>query len=98
MTAGQTQATIRLHGSGTVLVDPFIRLSDRTFIHCCVYGESAPILAVDDGNVSLSLTVPDVDKVTGEDVQRARSLAEAVAKYVAGLEDRLAVQDAGEAA
>ena len=28
-------------------------------IHCCTYDDHAPILAIDDGNVSVSLTVPE---------------------------------------
>ena len=54
-----------------IRVEPFIRLTGGTFIRCCTYDDQAPILAIDDGNVSVSLTVPDVHRVTGEDVNRA---------------------------
>ena len=48
-------------------------------IHCHVYDDCAPILAIEDGNVRLSLTVPDTGHVTGQDVNRAMKLADAVA-------------------
>ena len=88
-----TQATIRLSADGAIRVEPFIRLTATTHINCHVYGDSAPILAIDDGTVSLSVTVPDTAQVTGEDLERARVLADAVARYVAGLEQRAASQD-----
>jgi len=95
-----TQATIRLSADGAIRVEPFIRLTATTHINCHVYGDSAPILAIDDGTVSLSVTVPDTAQVTGEDLKRGRALADAVALYVAGLEQRAANQDsvASEAA
>ena len=88
-----TQATIRLSADGAIRVEPFIRLTATTHINCHVYGDSAPILAIDDGTVSLSVTVPDTAQVTGEDLKRGRALADAVARYVAGLEQRAASQD-----
>jgi hypothetical protein len=88
-----TQETIRLHADGAVKVEPFIRLTDSTHIYCCTYDDQAPILAIDDGNVSLSLTVPDVHRVTGEDVNRAMKLADAVARYIAELGQRVATED-----
>ena len=94
-----TQATIRLVGA-EISVEPFIRLTGSTHILCCTYEDQAPILAIDDGTVSLSVTVPDTAQVTGEDLKRGRALADAVALYVAGLEQRAANQDsvASEAA
>ena len=88
-----TQATIRLSADGAIRVEPFIRLTGHTHILCCTYEDSAPILAIDDGTVSLSVTVPDTAQVTGEDLERGRVLADAVARYVAGLEQRAASQD-----
>jgi hypothetical protein len=87
-----TQATIRLVGA-EIRVEPFIRLTGSTHILCCTYEDQAPILAIDDGTVSLSVSVPDVRQVTGEDLERGRALADAVARYVAGLEQRAAIQD-----
>ena len=74
-------------------MEPSIRLNARTRIHCHVYDDQAPILAIDDGNVRLSLTVPDVHHVTGEDVNRAMALADAVARYIAELGERVATED-----
>jgi hypothetical protein len=88
-----TQATIRLHADGGIRVEPFIRLTGDTHVMCCTYEDQAPILAIDDGNVSVSLTVPDVHRVTGEDVNRALALADAVAQYAAELGERVADED-----
>ena len=71
MTTVTTSATVRFSASGAVEVEPSIRLNGSTHIHCHVYDDQAPILAIDDGNVRLSLTVPDTGHVTGEDVNRA---------------------------
>jgi hypothetical protein len=88
-----TSATIRLHADGGIRVEPFIRLTGSTNIYCCTYDDHAPILAIDDGNVSVSITVPDVRHVTGEDVNRALALADAVARYAAELGAHLADDD-----
>jgi len=87
-----TQAVIRLSADGAIRVEPFIRLTGHTHILCCTYEDSAPILAIDDGTVSLSVTVPDTAQVTGEDLKQGRALADAVTRYVAGLEQRAAIQ------
>ena len=87
------QATIRLHADGGIRVEPFIRLTADTHVMCCTYEDQAPILAIDDGNVSVSITVPDVHRVTGEDVNRALALADAVARYAAELGEHVADDD-----
>ena len=68
-------------------------MTGSTRIMCCTYDDHAPILAIDDGNVSVSLSVPDVHHVTGEDVNRALALADAVARYAAELGERVADED-----
>jgi hypothetical protein len=88
-----TQASIRLFADGAIKVEPFIRLTGSTHIMCCTYDDQAPILAIDDGNVSVSLTVPDVHHVTGQDVNRALALADVVARYVAELGEHVATDD-----
>jgi hypothetical protein len=88
-----TQAEIRLFSDGGIKVEPFIRLTGNTLIMCCTYDDHAPILAIEDGNVTVSLTVPDVHHVTGEDVNRAMALADAVARYIAELGERVADDD-----
>jgi hypothetical protein len=87
------QATIRLHADGRIGVEPFIRLTDDTNVMCCTYDDQAPIVAIDDGNVSVSITVPDVRHVTRQDVNRAMKLADAVARYIAELGEHLADED-----
>jgi hypothetical protein len=88
-----TQATIRLHADGRIKVEPFIRLTGDTHVMCCTYDDQAPILAIDDGNVSVSITVPDVHRVTGDDVNRAMKLADAVAQYITALGEHMADDD-----
>ena len=89
----ETQAAIRLFADGAVKVEPFIRLTGSTNIYCCTYDDHAPILAIDDGNVSVSLSVPDIHHVTGQDVNRALALADAVARYAAELGAHVADDD-----
>jgi hypothetical protein len=86
-------SAIRLHADGGIRVEPFIRLNDDTHVMCCSYEDQAPILAIDDGIVSLSITVPDTHRVTGGDVNRAVALADAVARYAAELGTRVADED-----
>jgi hypothetical protein len=93
MTTVKTSATVRFSASGAVEVEPSIRLNATTRIHCHLYDDCAPILAIDDENVSLSLTVPDTAHVTGEDVNRALALADAVARYIAELGEHVTSED-----
>lgn len=93
MTEVKTSATVRFSSSGPVEVQPSIRLNASTLIACHVYDDCAPILAIDDGNVRLSLTVPDTGHVTGQDVNLAVKLADAVARYAAELGEHLADDD-----
>jgi hypothetical protein len=86
----ETSAMIRLGPGSDISVQPFIRLTEGTFIRCCSYDDQAPILAIDDGNVSVSLTVPNVHHVTGQDVNLAMALADAVARYITELGAHLA--------
>jgi len=93
-----TQATIRLYADSRISVEPFIRLTGSTHIHCHTYDDQAPILSVDDEHVSVSLTAPDTHQVTDRDVEQGRRLAEAVARYVAELEKRATIdKDAASA-
>ena len=41
----------------------------------------------------MSVTVPDSGQVTSEDLDTARRLADAVARYITDLEQRLTAQD-----
>jgi hypothetical protein len=97
-----SDACIRFRSDGSAGVDASLRVSDRTFIHCCTYPADAPALAVRDQHVSVSISVPDRQKVTPADLDTAQRLADAVAAYIAELETRMAAQgpaaDEGEAA
>ena len=97
-----TSAYVLFSSDGPTEVDASLRVSDHTYIHCCTYPADAPILSVHDRHVSVSVTVPDRHKITPEDLDTARRLADAVAAYIAELETRMAAQgtaaDEGEAA
>jgi hypothetical protein len=67
-------------------VDAFVRLTGHSFIQCCVYDDIAPILAVKDAHVDISITVPARDQVTEDDLVMARLLAQAAGEYAAELE------------
>ena len=84
-----TSASVRFGPDGVTGVQSFVRLTGRTFIHCCIYDDIAPILTVRDAHVDISITVPGGDEVTGDDVRFGRLLAEAVGQYVAELERRM---------
>ena len=84
-----TSASVRFGPDGVTGVESFIRLTGYTYIHCCIYDDIAPILAVRDAHVDISITVPGGDEVTEDDVTVGRLLAEAVGQYVAELERRV---------
>jgi hypothetical protein len=48
-----TSASVRFSASGVTGVDAFVRLTGQSFIHCCVYDDIAPILAVKGGRPGL---------------------------------------------
>ena len=87
-----SDAYVRFSSDGPTGVDASLRVSDRTFIHCCTYPADAPILSVQDRHVSVSVSVPDRRKVTPCDLDTTRRLADAVAAYIAELETRIAAQ------
>ncbi len=95
-----TSASVRFSASGVTGVDAFVRLTGRSFIQCCVYDDIAPILAVKDAHVDISITVPGRDQVTEGDLAMARLLAQAAGEYLAELEKFAAkstAADPGEA-
>ena len=93
-----TSASVRFGPDGVTGVESFIRLTGRTYIHCCVYEDIAPILTVRDAHVDISITVPGSDEVTADDVRVGRLLAEVVGQYVAELERRMSAGRKGVAA
>jgi len=91
MTAVASAASVRFSGGQVPTVDASVRPTSYTFIDCHVYDDCAPILVLKDVQVSVSVTVPDSGRVTDEDLACGRALAEAAARYVAGLERRAAL-------
>ena len=47
-----TSASVRFGPDGVTEVESFVRLTGRTYIRCCIYGDSAPILAMRDAPVT----------------------------------------------
>ena len=97
-----SDACIRFSPGGPAGVDASLHLSGSSFIYCHTYPDDPPILSVRDRHVSVTVTVPDSSRVTPQDLDAARRLADAVAAYIAELETRMAAQDTatdeGEAA
>jgi hypothetical protein len=81
-----TSASVRFSASGMTGVDAFVRLTGGSHIQCCVYDDIAPILAVKDAHVDISIIVPGRDQVTDDDLTMVRLLADAAGQYAAELE------------
>ena len=81
-----TSASVRFSAGGVTGVDAFVRLTGGSFISCCVYDDIAPILALKDAHVDISITVPGRDQVTDDNLAMAGLLAEAAGQYAAELE------------
>ena len=88
----QTTASVRFGENGTATVRSYIRLTASTYIRCCTYENTAPILTIQDGPADITITNPGQGEVTEEDVRFGRLLAEAVTRYAAELE-RLAADE-----
>ena len=90
MTASSAQ--VRFGPAGVAQVDSFVHLTGHSYIGCFTYHDEgmAPVLAVKDQHIDVSITVADRSQVTDEDLLMARVLAQAVAEYVAELERRAA--------
>jgi hypothetical protein len=88
-----SDAYVRFSADRAAEVDASFRLTAGSFIYCHTYPDGPPILSVKDGHVSVTVTVPDSSRVTPQDLDTARRLADAVAAYIAELETRMAAQD-----
>jgi hypothetical protein len=95
MTASSAQ--VRFGAAGVAQVASFVHLTGHSYIGCFTYDDQAPVLAIKDQHIDVSITVADRGKVTAEDLLMARVLAQAVAEYVAELE-RTAPASGGTAA
>jgi hypothetical protein len=87
-----SDASVRFSPEGAAQVDASLRISGGTFIYCHTYPAEPPILSVKDRHVSITVTIPDSGRVTPEDLDTARRLADAVAAYIAELETRMTAQ------
>jgi hypothetical protein len=94
MTALTSTASVQFDQGGPAEVSVTVRLNGGSRIYCHLYENSAPVLSITDRHVRMSVSVPDPDQVTPEDVSFGRLLAEAVARYVAELE-KLATSASG---
>ena len=88
-----TSASVRFGADGAATVQSYVRLTASTYIRCCIYDDEAPILAIQDGAVDITITNPGQGEVTEEDVRFGRLLAEAVTLYAAELEKHAAKND-----
>ena len=84
--------TVRFDESGQATVQSYVRLTASTRIQCCTYDNAAPILAIQDAAVDITITNPGRGDVTEQDVRFGRLLADAVNRYAAELE-KLATRD-----
>ena len=87
-----TSASVRFGADGEATVQSYVRLTASTRIQCCTYDNAAPILAIADAAVDITITNPGRGEVTEQDVRFGRLLADAVNRYAAELE-RLAAKD-----
>jgi hypothetical protein len=95
MTALTSTASVQFDPGGPAEVSATVRLNGGSRIYCHRYEDSGPILSITDAHVRMSVSIPDPDHVTAEDVSFGRLLAEFVGRYVAELE-KLATAGAGE--
>jgi hypothetical protein len=93
MTVLRSGASVEFEHGGAVEVSATARLNGGSRIYCHLYADSAPILSVVDEQVRMSVSVPDPDQVTPDDLTWGRLLAEAVGKYVTELERRVPLAD-----
>jgi hypothetical protein len=82
--------SVRFGPDGTATVQSYVRLTASTRIDCCTYDDAAPILTIRDGAADITITNPGQGEVTEDDVAFGRQLAQAVTRYAAELEDKLA--------
>jgi hypothetical protein len=85
-----SSAQVRFGPAGVAQVASFVHLTGHSYIGCFTYPDEAPVLAVKDQHIDVSITAADRSQVTDEDLLMARVLAQAVAEYVAELERRAA--------
>jgi hypothetical protein len=93
----ETTVLVRFGADGAATVQSYVRLTDSTYICCCVYDDAAPILTLRDGVADITITNPGRGDVTEDDVRFGRLLADAVNLYAAELEKHAARDSAAAA-
>jgi hypothetical protein len=86
MTWLASSAYVQFNADSMPEINASVRLTGSSRLYCHTYPDSAPSLSIIDAHLRVAVSVPDPDRVTGQDVQLARTLAELVARYVAELE------------
>jgi hypothetical protein len=85
-------AEVRFGEDGKITVQSYLRLTASTYIRCCTYDNSAPILTIQDGPADITITNPGRGQVTNDDVRFGHQLADAANRYAAEL-DKLAAKE-----
>jgi hypothetical protein len=75
-------------------VSTSVRLTGLSRMYCHTYLDSAPVVSITDAHVKVSISIPDPDQVTEQDIEHARQLAALVARYVTELEHLAAASQA----
>jgi hypothetical protein len=86
MTTMASSASVQFGPGQVTGVDSCLYPIGSTTISCHSYDDRPPILAITDAHVKVTVSVPDPDRVTEQDLTCARRLAEAAARYVTELE------------
>jgi hypothetical protein len=86
MTTLASSAYVQFDRDQVPEVNASVRLTASSRMYCHTYPDSAPVVSIVDAPVKVAISVPDPDRVTGQDVQTARQLADLVARYVTELE------------
>jgi hypothetical protein len=93
-----SSACVRFGADGLPGVDTSLRLAPAARIQFCPYDDEPPIVSLADGAVAVTITVPDRQHVTQNDVHTARRLAMAASNYAKELAAVLEHQQASDGA
>ena len=89
---------VRFGADGRSRVDVSLRLVPGSRIEFFPYDEEPPIVSLDEGHLSVTITVPDRQHVMQDDVYTARRLAVSFCNYATELAQVLERQQAKDAA
>ena len=89
---------VRFGADGRSRVDASLRLPPESNIQFYPYDDEPPIVSLSDGHLSVTITVPDRQHVTQDDVYTARRLLASVSNYAKELAQVLDRQQSKDAA